>query len=164
MMKKLLPFGAAAFGLIISAQANAAAVAIVGNSNPLSPVECSALDNNITVQLSKGVIGAYNCDNLSFIAATCHTAGSNKTQTLECLYDDSDQPLTGYNGCGAPSGDADNPTMQQFTGRLAYNGGSDGGRVTVAPLAGNDCDAAGIVTVTPDDYLDSGVSTSQAAP
>ena len=164
MMKKLLPFGAAALGLIISAQANAAAIPISGNSNVLTPNECDALDNNITIQLSKDVIGAYNCDATSFIAATCHTAGSNKTQTLECLYDDSDAPLAGYIGCGAPSGDAANPTTASFTGRLGYAGSSSGGRVTVAPLASNPCDGTGILTVTPDTSLDTGTSTSSAAP
>lgn len=175
MMKKLLTLSVIAMSAMLSAQANAAAVA-TNTSTQLTPTNCGALANNVQIQLSSGVVAAYNCDATSFVAAACHTSGTDKVQTVACVYvpdtavpcaDSTCQvPQTGYTGCPAAStvavapGDPAFPTAQ-FDGRVSFGGGSGGGRVGLIPLGDSPCDATGILDAVPATSLDSGTSTSQ---
>lgn len=159
MMKKLLATSATAVGLMLSAQAYAAPIAITGTAD-VWPVgepnghDCAALDNNITVQLSKNVHGSFGCDNTNFEAATCHEAGTNKTQTVTCSWNTITDPLGGpdtyvpnVTGCGTdPNAGV---TSATYTGRTAYFGNSSGGRVGPNEFLQTVCDATTIVTMTP---------------
>jgi hypothetical protein len=165
MMKKLSPLSAIAAGILLSTQVHAAN-GFSGNTTTITPNNCAVLDNNITVQLSKDVAAAYNCDATSFAAAACHGTGTDKSQTLTCLYYDDDNaantpnvalPAYATAGCGAFADPA--PTVA-YTGRVAFGGDSGGGRVTTLPFPQTTCDATTVETATPDSMLDSGTSTS----
>ena len=180
MMKKLLSLSAIAMATMMSAQVNAAAVEMT-TSGTITSTMCPALSNNVQVQLSSGVIASFNCDGESFMSAACHTSGTNKAQTVDCVYvaeavapgdactDVSCQvPQVGYTGCPAastvavPPGDPAFPKAE-FNGRVAFGGGSSGGRVGLLPLGDEVCGTTGIKTVTPDTSLNTGISTSGPA-
>ena len=181
MMKQIISLSALCLGLVLSSQANAAAVALAGSSQ-VKPTNCPALANNITVQLSSNVVAGFNCDASSFVAATCHAVGTNKPQSVDCVYvqdpafadpnedcaDSSCQiPKTGYDGCPEVStipvdwATAGTWPKAEFQGRVAFGGGSSGGQVGVIPLGDLDCNGTNIVTLIPDEYLASGTSTSE---
>lgn len=172
MMKKLIPAAAVTVGMLLSAQANAAPVPFTGSTTEITPINCPALDNNITVQLSKGVFASFDCDNTSLLAAACHQTGTNKSQTLECVYytDITDplnpvvNPLPAYAAAGCTAPIADPVQQVAITGRLAFGGSSSGGRVTAIPLGdGVDvCDSASIVGATPTVLLDTQTSLTSA--
>lgn len=155
MMKKLLSAGVVAAGIILSSQAHAAAAYLTQSSVNITTVNCKALDNNITVQLSKDVVGAFNCGASSFAAATCHKTGTNKPQTVQGQLDASGNLLPGYSNCDA----SNNCT---FNGRVGFRGTSDGGRVSAAELGDKACNTTNIVGLVPNSLLtsDNGNSTS----
>lgn len=110
---------------------------------------CSALSNDISVQLSNNVIAGYTCTGNSFTAATCHSAGTNKSQTIPCTY----TPVMGAVGspqegeivsytasasqCPARTVGQDvSPTTATFVGRVAFRGSSGGGTVGAVDLGG----------------------------
>ena len=170
MMKKLIRTAAVTTGILLSSQAFAAGIAFSNSSTEITPLNCEALDNNITVQLSKDVTAAFNCDASSFEAAACHSSGTNKNQTLTCLYYQeagvspaSFQPLPGYSACPAYDANADPVPSIPYTGRIAFGGASGGGRVTAIPLASSTtCDTTSILLGVPDAMLDSQTSTATA--
>ncbi len=167
MMKKLILVAA---GLMFSTLANATAIGF-GASRTITATNCPALDNDVEVQLSKDVKAAYNCDATSFVAAACHANGTNKTQTLTCVYitdpNDATQkiPFGGYadiSACaGYPVATPPNPTpTASYTGRVAFGAASGGGTVGAVPFPRNECTVVTIKDATADSNLDTGTSTS----
>lgn len=148
MIKKLLTVSAVAALAVLSSQAQAAATAIT-DSSTITQTDCSALANNVKVELSENVVAAYNCDDWSFVAATCHTNGTNKSQTVAAQYDASSNLLPGYTGCDA-SGQC------TFVGRIGFRGWSQGGRVGAVPMGDSTCSSTGLVDLTPDSMLTGG--------
>lgn len=147
MMKKLLPLSAVAIGIMFSAQASATTGAIAASStltpDPAGANVCEALSGNITVQLSDGVNAAWNCGDTYFLAATCHTSGTNKQQTISCSYtqdvDSSGNPISGQYSksaevCPDYTGDGAAPTKATFFGRVGFRGTSYGGSVATTQL------------------------------
>lgn len=164
MMKKILPLVAVAAGLVMSAQAHATGgyLAQSGNltPNPSGTNVCEAIYNDITVQLSNGVLAAWNCSTNSFVAGTCHQSGSNKEQTIPCSYTewftyDIDGNETGHgfdksaNQCPDHDPNAvEQATSATFTGRIGFKGGSGGGKVGAAQLEDTTaCNAASVKTL-----------------
>ncbi len=169
MIKKIIPLLGLALGFAVAGQAHAAVVQVAGTQN-ISTTNCPALSNNITAQMSATVIGGYNCDATTFVAATCSTKGTLKLQSVNCQYNADGSQKVGYeNGCpadnnaaiAAQAADANNawPKTSPINSRLGYVGGSDGGQVAAAAM-GIDCDLTSLTELTPDSYLDSGASTS----
>lgn len=126
-----------------------------GSSNEITPINCIALNNNVTIQLSKGVYGAYTCGTNNITAATCHTSGTNKSQTVGCSYTvtyDSSDNITGSVAsaadCPAWDGSGSAPTNNTgtFTGRLAFIGGSGGGTVHQIELGSDSCGGSALTT------------------
>ncbi len=170
MMKKIITLAAISTGMLLSAQANAAAIPFSGGTTEITPLNCPALDNNVSIQLSKGVTAAFNCDATSFAAAACHSNGTNKQQTLECLYYQvvnsnpvEHLPMPGYETCPAYDANAATPPTITFNGRLAFGAKSGGGRVTAIPLGNaTSCDTTTILPAAPDVLLDSQTSKATA--
>lgn len=153
MMKKLLPVAAAAAVVLLSTPALADINAISGTAT-LTPTggltNCATLDNNVTIQFSKGVFGVYACDlaGTRFYAGTCHGQGTNKTQTVTCAWspavDAAGQPYFIPNAvaCGTdPTAGVPTPLVVTFTGRVGFGAGSGGGQVGVAQFEPPICDA-----------------------
>ena len=148
MMKKLLPLSAVAIGVMFSAQASASSGAISASST-LTPDTtggtnvCEALSGNITVQISDGVVAGWTCGDTYFIAATCHSTGTNKQQTISCTYtqdvDSSGNPISGQFSksaevCADYDGSGTAPTKATFFGRVGFRGTSFGGSVATTQL------------------------------
>jgi hypothetical protein len=153
MSKKLLYVLAIAAGSMLTVQVQAAPIAIDATTT-ITPdaADCPVLDNNVKIQLSDGVIAAYNCTNTSFQAGACHEQGTNKEQTVDCTYqevDDGDGNLTyPSNSAGCPTWDGAGtaPTATDtFSGRVGFSGASGGGTVSQANLEATTC-ATGTVT------------------
>jgi hypothetical protein len=163
-MKKLIALSAIVVGSMMASQANAAAFGFQSGSQLITPTNCPALSNNITVQLSNNVIAAMDCDATSFVAATCSDHGLLKNQNFTCLYDANNAPLSGFTGCGAPGSGTNgaDPTVN-LDSRTAYRGTSNGGRVGATPLGvGVGCSTTDLVTLTPASMLVSGTSAATA--
>lgn len=119
---------------------------------------CSALSNDISVQLSNNVFAGYTCTGNTFTAATCHSAGTNKSQTIPCtytpVYGNPQDPseVTAYTPSAsqcparAPGQDV-TPTTATFVGRVAFRGSSGGGTVGAVDLGGT-CDGGTIEGIT----------------
>ncbi len=149
MIKNLSYLSAVSVGVMLSGSVFAAPTAMPG-SGTITSAQCIALDNNVKVQLSKGVVAAYECTDLSLKAATCHTSGTNKQQSHTCTYtqdeDSSGVPIAGAYTASAPAvcpswtstlTDADKAV--NFTGPLAYGGKSGGGTVGPRQLNEKTC-------------------------
>jgi hypothetical protein len=150
MIKNIARLSAVAAGVLLSSSAMAGSFgsADAGTSNTVTPINCIALDNDVTIQLSKGVFAAYTCGTNNVTAAACHTSGTNKSQTIGCSYTvtyDSSDNITGSipssSGCASWDGSGSAPTgnTDTFTGRLAYLGGSGGGTVHQTELGATSC-------------------------
>lgn len=117
---------------------------------PGATQSCAALSNDISVQLSNNVIAGFTCTGTSaFTAATCHSAGTNKSQTIPCTYTPvmgavgsaDEGNIVSYNAsasqCPARAvGDDVSPTTATFVGRVAFRGSSGGGTVGAIDLGG----------------------------
>ena len=130
--------------------------ATASTSNTVTPINCIALNNDVTIQLSKGVFAAYTCGTNNLTAGVCHSSGTNKSQTIGCSYTvtyDSSDVITGSipssNGCAAWDGSGSAPTgnTDTFTGRLAYVGGSGGGSVSQNELGNASCTTGALDTL-----------------
>lgn len=164
MMKKLLTLSAITLAAVASAQVSAAPLNLPG-SGVITPVtgDCPALDNNITVQVSKDVYAVYNCTTVSFQAATCHGAGTNKTTTQTCDWDEvfdvdgnSQIPPVyepNFTACGTdPTATAEDGSALkiEYTGRIGFKGTSGGGTVGQSELTETTCDTTTALTMVPD--------------
>ena len=156
MLKKILTLSAVVASITISAQVHAAAASLSSSSTMITPANCPALDNNITVQMSKDVVGAFNCGQTSFVAATCHISGTNKPNTVDAQYDNSGNILPEYTGCDASGKNC------TFNGRTGFRGSSAGGQVGAVPLGDSPCNTTSIKTLTPDNMLYSDNGTSES--
>jgi hypothetical protein len=115
---------------------------------PGAAQSCAALSNDVSVQLSNNVIAGFTCTGTSsFTASTCHSAGTNKSQTIPCTYtavngNPADPTeVTGYtpsaSQCPARAvGEDVTPTTATFVGRVAFRGSSGGGTVGAIDLGG----------------------------
>lgn len=155
MTKKLLYVLAIAAGSMLTTQAYSAPIA-VGGTTTITPdaTDCPVLDNNVKVQLSDGVVAAYNCTTTSFQAGACHNQGTNKEQTVDCSYkevDDGTGVLTypaNSAGCPAWDGTGTAPVATDtFTGRVGFAGASGGGTVSQANLEATICDTTTVVNL-----------------
>lgn len=159
MFKKSIFTAFAVVALAAGSQAYAGNFAGPGTTT-ISPAtgatqNCTALSNDISVQLSNNVLAGYTCTGNAFVAATCHSAGTNKSQTIPCTYTpvlDGNGDVTGYTAsasqCPARTVGQDvSPTTATFVGRVAFRGSSGGGTVGAVDLGGA-CDGGTIEGLT----------------
>lgn len=142
-------------GLMMSSSAMAGSFGAADSSTTASilPSQCTALSNNVKIQLSKGVFAAYACSDTSVNAGTCHATGTLKEQTVGCSYtatfDSSGLPTGSIKSdpsCPDWDGSGSAPTnlTGTFNGRLAFVGGSGGGTVGSYNLLNRVCSAQAI--------------------
>ena len=146
----------AAVMLSSNAMAGTFGSATASTTNTVTPIACIALNNDVTIQMSKGVFASYTCGTNNITAALCHSSGTNKSQTIGCSYTvtyDSSDVITGSipssSGCAAWDGSGSAPTgnTDTFSGRLAYVGGSGGGSVSQNELGIVSCTEAALTTL-----------------
>lgn len=163
MMKKLVGLSAAAACVMFSAQASATSGGFSTTEtiapDPAAANYCETLNNNVTIQLSKGVFAAYNCNTAgtSFAAATCHGTGTNKSQTVVCSYvqDASTLQWSTDTSSQCPayvSGMTEADRTVTFQGRIGFKGSSSGGSVGAAQIDGTTCDLNAAASLVPNPF------------
>ncbi len=154
MFNKILPISFIA-GVMLSSNALAAnfGSSAASTTAEITPTQCTALNNNVTIQLSKGVFAAYACSTTSVNAGACHSTGTFKSQTIGCSYTatfDSSGTPTGSikSSAQCPDWDGSGSTpvgvTATFNGRLAFVGGSGGGTVGQYELGDPVCNGTSI--------------------
>lgn len=78
-MKKALLIGAC---LVFS---NAAFAVQYGTSGIITPADCDALNEDVKVTLTNGVVAGAECNPGAIAFATCHTGGRTTSRTVEDL-------------------------------------------------------------------------------
>lgn len=133
-MKIKLASISAAIGFAFSMSAFAAPI----TTAPITPALCAVLADNVTLNLSTNVTGAYSCDEItnSIKIATCHANGSRKARTGTCAgtpnAEDPEKMDWNYSGCSEAG--------QQVTLGPDYKGFyaiTTGGAVVDKELGGN---------------------------
>lgn len=155
-MKKVI------FGILVSAIASSALAADAGAPittgtaiDTTAATGCSLLSEQVTVNLSTGVFGAYACNTVANVigVATCHPNGRKGDVAVDCdpvaVAADPDNGIAGNvppAGCAmkpAPNVNPNNGTVN-VRGGLAYTASSQGGRVGGANAV--NCNAGGNTT------------------
>lgn len=98
---------------------------------------CSLLSEDVTINLSNSVFGAYACNTVDNVigVATCHPTGRKGNVSVPCD-PTAAQGATGFvAGCTATAGAAANVGTATVQGGLAFTASSQGGRVTGAEAA-----------------------------
>lgn len=146
-MKKLISILALAGFATVSGSALAAGVA-VETGTPLDSEDCSLLRDRVTINLSSGVTMAYNCAETAtqINVAACHSAGSQKPQTIACAATGVDattgDPIWNDSSCPTPA--TDPAATFEIQGRRVFTGSSAGGNVAAGTLDSATCDLAAL--------------------
>lgn len=149
MKAKVLGFAALfAFGFVSSA--NALPITSGNSIGPDGDQECVVLGEQVRLNLSRGVVGAFECTEAtnSIDVATCHESGS-RTNQLACVVsgqDANNQPI--YND---PLCNADNVGTTVTLAAPRYRGfaaSTTGGSVNARQLASN-CSATNVEALLP---------------
>jgi len=123
-MKKLLISLLVGTACISSAFATDNAGTVMGG--PITTTDCSLLTEDVTINLSNAVFGAYACNTADNIiaVATCHPSGRKGPATVQCSV------LAG-DDCVATTATDDDPDVgtRQVQGGIAYTGSTQGGRI-----------------------------------
>lgn len=140
-----------AVGVLVAAMgvsANAANIAqntAFTGQGTVANAECSLLGETVTLNLSNGVQGVYNCDEPKSVitVAACHETGSRKPKAVNCAADPSDTatPPTKF----LPAGCTDATGTVTISDYSAFKAGSNGGSIAQDVLGGN-CAAGSIQT------------------
>ena len=142
-MRKTIYSLLAAVGLMTSASAMAAGTA-VQTGVAITNADCSLLAENVVLNLSAAVNGAYQCDTIlnSIRVGTCHSAGSRKATAIDCAQIDTaaDGVTPIYNDASCDGTANQTFDIADFRGYVAS---STGGGVGTVDLGGN-CTAAAI--------------------
>ncbi|WP_141019776.1 hypothetical protein [Azoarcus sp. DD4] len=133
-------------GLAVATGAASAAATAITSGTPIDTTACSLLRDRVTVNLSSGVVAAYNCDttdNMIGVAA-CHTAGSQKPQTIECASTPDAQGNPVWNDASCPAVATDPPATFTIQGRRVFTGSSAGGNVAAGNLDSDTCNQSAL--------------------
>ncbi|WP_341782093.1 hypothetical protein [Ectopseudomonas mendocina] len=139
-MKKNLLALFAASAVVFSSSLFAAPTAIE-SGEAITTTECAILGETVRLNLSKGVYGAYNCDETrnAINVGACHETGSRST-SLTCAQigiDANDDPVYNDSQCNASNaGQVVTVTSPSYRG---FRASSTGGTVGAQSLSAN-CD------------------------
>lgn len=102
-----------------------------GSAN-VTTTACKLLADPVTLNLSKNVVGAYNCDEATSVigVAACHKGGSRSAKEVTCAEDPKNAGTFLPTGC-AKAGDK--ITITDYVG---YSAGSNGGSIATEALGG----------------------------
>lgn len=129
----------AALGLVCAFSASAAPIS---SNTPITPALCAVLADNVTLNLSTRVKGAYECDEVtnSIKVATCHESGSRKARTGICAGtpNPTDPDVTDWNFPGCSTAGQEVVLGPDYKGFYAI---TTGGAVVDKQLGGNCTDA-----------------------
>ncbi len=81
-MKKIITATLATLGFVSSFGAHAAAANF--DATTVDTTECTLLSEDISVNLSNNVHGAYECTGNVIVVATCHEGSSLKSRSVKC--------------------------------------------------------------------------------
>lgn len=108
---------------------------------PITTTQCSLLTEDVTINLSNAVFGAYACNTADNIiaVATCHPSGRKGPATVQCS-------VAAGQGCVATPATDDDPDVgtRVVQGGVAYTGSTQGGRIQGTNAA--NCTNAGNTT------------------
>jgi len=126
--------------------ADGAATAISSNK-PIVLTDCSLLQDDVTLTLSTGVVGAYKCSTATntIAVATCHSAGRSASRSIDVacvdtLSTDAEVAKT-QTKCTVPGSGFNRSTS---TGAAFYVGRTSGGAIGPVDLDGKKCDATNV--------------------
>lgn len=139
-MKKLAHAMLLTAGLGLSMSAIAAGTDIP-DDGVIDEVACTLLGEQVTINRSKDVLGAYQCVEATTTIAVgmCHQSGSRKARVYDCVGIDTD--ADSVPDLWAPQGCAAGVQNVTITDYVAYGGNSRGGKLAPFNLVGN-CDQA----------------------
>ncbi|MCQ4346119.1 hypothetical protein NGA35_01460 [Pseudomonas stutzeri] len=100
-------------------------------SGDVSITACTLLADPVTLNLSKNVVGAYNCNEANSIitVAACHKGGSRSERNVVCVADPDDASATIPAGCTVGE-------SVPITDYVGYKAGSNGGSIATEALGG----------------------------
>jgi hypothetical protein len=155
MTTKLLKIAIFAASVALSANAFAAdtPTALSGTTVISNVDDCTALSNDVTIQLSNGVFASYDCNPApsAIVAGACHGSGTNKSQDFECTYtaslqEDGSTIYLTETGCTTWDGTGTEPVATYTnSGVVGYRGSSAGGSVGVTGMGVLTCDATTVL-------------------
>lgn len=135
----------------LSASFAATAATNITSGSVIDNTACVLLGDNVTLNLSKSVSGAYSCDETSSTikVATCHATGSRKPTQVACA--STTDATTGEAVWNDASCDGTANQTFEIADYRAFAASSQGGSVMTVNLGGNCTDGtvAGL-----GDYLD----------
>lgn len=101
-----------------------------GTSNVIADTACAMLAENVTINLSKDVVGGFDCNARSIVIAACHPTGRKSTRTLP------------VETCDKASPPVCTTTPTPVTGSAVPYASTERGTVTNAYPSGDCVDAA----------------------
>lgn len=139
MNAKILGF-AALFAFCFASSANALTITSGDSIGPDGDQECVVLGEQVRLNLSRGVLGVFECDEASnsIDVATCHESGS-RTNQLVCAVAGQD-PTTGnplYNDPQCNSGNVGQTVTLSAPRYRGFAASTTGGSVNARQLASN---------------------------
>ena len=149
-MKKIISVLLVAGGIGVSFGAhaealNASSATTIGPEGGSAPATCVLLGENVTINLSRAVHGAYECDEATnaIKIATCHETGSRKATVVNCTAQGEEPNIT-YTPEGCT---AETPSIE-ITDYRGFNANSRGGGVGTAQLGGS-CEDSTVEAILP---------------
>lgn len=123
---------------VVGFSGSAIAAANFVNGTAVTPDDCPLLAENVTINLSNNVKGAYSCNVASgtIKAATCSEGGSRKATTAPCVFDEATDT---WNNAAC------NESTPNFTTSelgKAFYGSSKGGQIATMDLTAACSDAS----------------------
>lgn len=146
-MKKIQLLLIGLVSLMAAGTSSAAPVALGSGSNPVTMLQCTQLANDISLVLTRSVLGAIDCDDATIIGLSlCHETGLTISRTA------SEAPTAGANPgdpatcpAGMQMNDAETLCIGTVTGAAFPSATTAQGTVS-SRYPGGDCDAANAAT------------------
>lgn len=149
MKKIILSLGVVASVFTSSAFATDNAPEAIASGNRIVLTDCGLLADDVTLNLSNGVLANYFCrlpvpgTPGEIVVASCHENGRTATRTIESVCTNTVPVPAGQVACQNPAIAFNTATAQ---GASIYQGRTSGGAVGPTALDGQLCTAAGVAT------------------
>ncbi|WXL25073.1 hypothetical protein WG219_17460 [Ectopseudomonas mendocina] len=149
MKKIILGLGITAAMTSSFAFATNNAAEAIASGNRIVLTDCDLLSDDVTVNLSNGVLASYFCrlpvpgTPGEIVVATCHENGRTATRTVESVCTNATPVPEGQVACEDPDVPFNTATAQ---GAAIFQGRTSGGAIGPTALDGQLCTAAGVAT------------------